>query len=513
MIEPLLQGVLWRFFRTFHLLEIEGEQHVPPSGPVIVACNHINYFDPFIIQLGVARKIRFVAWVRGFVHVYGWFMRRMGTIPIDLSKPDRRAYETVLGVLRAGGVIGIFPEGTFTPDGHVVHPKVGAARMAIETGAVIVPATLTGAFRVWAPHVQGRSGGHLFPRPGKITLKFHPPVLLDPQERVSREHDKEYHRQVIDQVMAPVIRRVEPSLRAEQRVEELVKAPASHIRIYEWLPLIAIVVGAFFMRWRQVWDARLLAAAALAYGVYFCYVLADIRWMPQNRRTKFLRNIVAPLLLLMAMFPTLFEMVTRLRAAVGDDYVVAADLWDKAAPFVKGVTWPFGAMLGRALADWWTLTYCFPLVYIGTSLWAYYFSHYLQFQKLVRGLLLSFYAGLLLIILVPPLGRAHGIHIPEGQLGGIASWVYTSSPFAGWRIFDFPGFFILIAVYLWLFDLRHRLPARAAWYAPWVMNLILACLLLRGLSWSDALTFGLLGWLVITYLGAVKFLAHDGRWV
>jgi hypothetical protein len=401
-------------------------------------------------------------------------------------------------------VIGIFPEGTFTPDGHVVHPKVGAARMAIETGAVICPATLTGGFRVWAPQAPGRSGfwGRVFPRPGKITLKFHPPVVLNREERLAREHDKAYHRQIIDAVMAPVIRRVEPFLRADERIEDLVKRPASHIRIYEWLPLIAIVVGAVFMRMRGVWEQRLLSAAALIYGVYFLYLLADITWVPQNRRTKFLRNVASPLLLLIAMFPTLFDAVARLRLAVWQG-ASGAPVW----------VWPLSNPVGRWLADWWTLTYLFPLVYISASCWTYYFSHYLQFQKLVRGLLLSFYLGLLLIILVPPLGRAYPVAVSPEQWGVIARWFYSTTPGASWRFFNFPGFFVLITVYLWLFDQRHRLPARAASYAPWVLNLLLAALFWRGLPWTDALAFGLLGWLVIQYLGAVKFRAHDGRWV
>ncbi len=504
MVERLLRGVLRRFFRTFHLLEIEDREHVPAQGPVILCANHINYFDPFIIQTGVTRQIRFIAWVRGFVHIYGWFMRKMGTIPIDLSKPDRRAYETALNVLREGGVIGIFPEGGFTHDGHVADPKVGAVRMAIETGAVICPATLTGAFRVWAPHDQRRPSvwGKLFPRPGKITLKFHPPVVLDPDERQRRAHEKDYHRQVIEQVMAPVIRRVEPSLRAEERIEELVQQPASHIRIYEWLPLIAIVVGAAFMHVRQVWQMGLLATAAISYEVYFLYLVADIHWIGQNRRTKFLRNVIAPALLLLVMFPTLVEVVATLRLAV----------WQERHPLPPR-PWAFAGPVGRALADWWTVTYLFPLVYIVSSLWTYYFSHYLQFQKLVRGLLLSFYAGLLLVILAPPLGRAYVMQVPHEQWGWIATWFYSDSPAASWQFLNFPGFFVLITTYLWLFDWRHRLPARAKWYAPWVVNLFLAALFWRGLMVSDAMVFMMLGWLVLEYLGRVKFLVHDGRWV
>lgn len=504
MVRKAIEAFLWRFFRAFHLLSIEGEEHFPKEGPVLVCCNHVNFYDPFIIQLGSPRPVRFVAWVRGFKHIFGWFMLKMGTIPIDLSKPDRRAFEAVLTVLREGGAIGIFPEGRFTPDGHVVEPKVGAARMAIETGAAICPATLTGNFRAWAPQAPGRQGvwGRIFPRPGKITLKFHPPVRLDEKERMERAHDKEYHKQIIEQVMLPVIRRVEPALRAEERIEELIRAPASHIRIYEWLPFIAISALAVFMRLRSVWDLRLLAAALSAYAAYFTYLLADIRWIKQNRRAKFVRNVAAPALLLIFMFPTLFDTVARLRLAVWHDAAMpAAHLWH------------YPGVIGIWLCDWWTATYLFPLFYIVSSLWAYYFSHYLQFQKCVRGLLLSFYLGLLLIILVPHLGQGFSVQVPEEQWGPLTRWFYTASPCGHWRFLNFPGFFVLMAVFLWLFDKRHRLSLRAACYFPWLVNLILAVLLYRGLPWTHAIAFGLLGWLVLVYLGRVKFQAHDKRWL
>jgi hypothetical protein len=437
----------------------------------------------------------------------------MGTIPINLAKPDRRAYETALNVLREGGVIGIFPEGKFTPDGHVSDPKAGAARMAIETGAKIVPATLTGLFGVWAPQAPGRTGfwGRVIPRPGKITVKFHPPVALDPAEREARAHDKEYHRQITERVMAPVIRRVEPAIRAEARIEELVRQPASPIRIYEALPLLALAVSALIMwRW-ELAQPQLLVPAALFYACYLSYLLMDIFWVPQNRRAKFVRNVAAPLGLLLAMFPTLFDAVAQMRLSVS-----GAMMWETlhgGTPWYQPLRWPFGGLPSRWLTDWWTVTYLFPLAYIASSLWTYYFSHYLQFQKLVRGLLLVFYAGLLLVVLVPVLGRAWPVAAPPETWGAVARWFHQDSPASGWRFVNFPGFFVAVTVYLWCFDRQHRLPARAAWAAPLALNVLAAAMLFRGLPWVDAAVFALFGWLVVRYLGAVKFLAHDGRWV
>ncbi len=503
MIDVVLRRFLWWFFSTFHLLDIDGQEQVPAHGPVIIVCNHVNYFDPFLIQLGVKRQVRFIAWVRGFRHVFGWFMRAMGTIPIDLSKPDRTAYEQALTVLRQGGVIGIFPEGGFTPDGHVADHKTGAARLAIETGAVICPATIAGAFRVWAPQAPTDRTwwGRVFPRPGKITLKFYSPVVLDEQERQIRAHDKEYHRRIIDTVMEPIVGRIEPALRAEERIDELMHGPASPIRIYEWLPLIAIVVGDVVMRLRQVWDERTISSACLAYAVYLAYLLCDIYLIPQNWQTKLFRNVIAPIALLIAMFPTLFDAVTAMRLAV----------WKPTNSLTAH--WPFSGLRGRLLADWWTATYLFPLWYLADALWVYYFSHYLQFQKLVRGLLVCFYGGLLLIIVVPALGRGHDLIIPRYQWGALTHWFYTISWPGTWRFLHFPGFFVLMTSFLWIFDRRYRLSTRVWWYAPWVLNQLLAAIYVRGLSTDELLAFIGFAVLVHAYLGRVKFLAHDRRWV
>ena len=170
----LLSKILLSFFRSFYLLEIKGLENIPASGPVIIAANHVNPFDAVIIGLSLRRRIRFVVWNKTFtVPVIGWLLRATGCIPIDREKPDLGAFKESLRWLGGGNILGIFPEGRYTVDGHLSEVKPGTARIALAAKAAVVPATLTGAYRAW--RFRGPAA-KLFPHPWKIVLKFHPPI-------------------------------------------------------------------------------------------------------------------------------------------------------------------------------------------------------------------------------------------------------------------------------------------------------------------------------------------------
>lgn len=503
------RAALWglrRIFRTFRLLKIEGRDYIPRHGPAIIVCNGLRYyFDPLLIQLGVPTPVRFVTWVRGIRHLMGRLMHSLGIIPLDFATPDRRAHDAVVSLLNAGGIVGLFPEGPIQPTGHIAHPTVGAARLAIETGAAIYPVTITGNLRTWVSNLSARRAlwGRAFPRPGRMTLRFHPPIVVSAKAHAARHQDRLYHRDVVERVALAVNWRVERAGWDDRtRFETLANGPASHIRVYEWLPLAAILVAGVSMAMRGLWHAQPILLSSAAYAVYMAYLLADITVIQQDWGAKLLRTVIAPVAVLITIFPALFEVVDRLQSALGT------------LPWSGAVTsWPFIGPLGRRLADWWTLTYLFPIVYLVSSVWTYYWSSEQQFQKLMRGLFIAFYLGLVCIIVAPLLGRAYPVLVAQEQWGVIAQWFYADPSGTLWQLLNFPGFFVLLTVYLWGFDLRHQLPLRAAWYAPWVLNLLLAALFWRGLPWNDMLVFLLLGWFVNAYLGSPTFLVHEGRWV
>jgi 1-acyl-sn-glycerol-3-phosphate acyltransferase len=248
----LLQKFLRSFFRTFYLLEVKGLERVPADGPVIIAANHINPFDALILAASVSRRMRFVAWSKAFsLPIVGRLMIAAGCIPIDRDKPDLAAFKESLRWLKGNHVLGIFPEGTYTKDGHLTHLKPGTARIALAAQATVVPATLTGAYRAWP---MAGPAKQMFPRPWKITLKFHPPieavshqppaigsqgtggesrVAEQPPAQAAVSDQKSLAPELIEKIRAAITQTLEPSLRAEEKVDRLVEQAAPHIRIYE----------------------------------------------------------------------------------------------------------------------------------------------------------------------------------------------------------------------------------------------------------------------------------------
>src|SRR5687768_10199789 len=109
----LLMPIIEAAFRILFTYDCFGEQHVPARGPAVVAANHPSYLDPILLSLHVKRPIRFMAWDKLFkVPLLGALMRAFGAFPVD-TRPGhgREAYEKARGLLAAGEVVGLFPEG------------------------------------------------------------------------------------------------------------------------------------------------------------------------------------------------------------------------------------------------------------------------------------------------------------------------------------------------------------------------------------------------------------------
>lgn len=357
----ILQTVLLRFFRAFYLFEVKGLEHLPASGPLIVAANHINVFDALMIAACVPRRTRFVAWNRTFtLPVIGWFMRACGCIPVDREKPDTAAFKESLRWLAGGNVLGIFPEGKYTTDGHLMPVKQGAARIALAAGATVVPATITGAYRSWPSSGPAKK---MLPRPWKVSLKFHPPLHTASASADARAAARE----LTEKIAEAINRTLEPALHAEAKVDRLVEQPAPHIRIYEWF----FCVVALAAWWRTHWDWRALAIAA----AYVAYVIADVYVIRQSRLTRALRNF-SPVAALVAAFPIL-------RDAFGP---------------MPEIEWRGGEIVRLICAT-------VAASYMAWTMCAYHFLKYLQFQRFVRGYLVALYLTLLVLLFAPALQR------------------------------------------------------------------------------------------------------------
>ena len=180
--------------------DVEGLQHVPGSGPVILACNHLSFSDSIFTPLLVNRRVTFVAKAEYFTGkgIKGWLMRQFfvstGTIPVDRSggKAARAALDTQLRVLRSGNIAGIYPEGTRSPDGRLYRGKTGVARLALESGAPVVPVALLNTDEI-------QPTGKLIPKVKRVKIRFGAP--LDFSRYAPSVGDRFVERAVTDEIM------------------------------------------------------------------------------------------------------------------------------------------------------------------------------------------------------------------------------------------------------------------------------------------------------------------------
>ncbi|GLZ40643.1 lysophospholipid acyltransferase family protein [Actinokineospora sp. NBRC 105648] len=133
-------------------LDIQGTEHIPATGGALIACNHVSYLDFIFCGYGAQpakRLVRFMAKQEIFANrVAGPLMRGMRHIPVDRSA-GAASYQEALAKLRAGEVVGVFPEATISRSFTVKEIKSGTVRLAAEAGVPIVPMALWGTQRLW----------------------------------------------------------------------------------------------------------------------------------------------------------------------------------------------------------------------------------------------------------------------------------------------------------------------------------------------------------------------------
>jgi glycerol-3-phosphate dehydrogenase (NAD(P)+) len=168
----LVRGILQPFFHIYFRLSRIGREHIPAEGPVILASNHRSFLDPFVIAVMARRPIYFVAKKELFINrPIAWLLGALGAFPIDRHGGDEGAMATARAILERGDGVLIFPEGTRIRPGALGRPKRGVGRLALETGAPVVPIAVFGTEAVrngwrFRPHkVRIRAGAPLtFPK-------------------------------------------------------------------------------------------------------------------------------------------------------------------------------------------------------------------------------------------------------------------------------------------------------------------------------------------------------------
>jgi len=196
----LKRVILGPILRVVYRPWAEGLEHVPATGPAIVASNHLSFSDSLFMPLVVPRRVTFLAKSDYFTGrgIKGWltrvFFRGIGQVPVDRAggKASEAAIGAALKILGRGDLLGIYPEGTRSPDGRLYRGKTGVARMALEAKVHVIPVAMIDTEKMQPP-------GRLIPRIMRPGLRFGKP--LDFSRYEGMEEDRYVLRSVTDEIM------------------------------------------------------------------------------------------------------------------------------------------------------------------------------------------------------------------------------------------------------------------------------------------------------------------------
>jgi 1-acyl-sn-glycerol-3-phosphate acyltransferase len=195
----IARSIVGLVFRLFWRPRIEGLEHVPGEGPVIIASNHLSFIDSVVIPLAVPRRVRFLAKAEYFTRrgvrgrLTALFFRLIDAVPVERTgnRDSMRSLESALAVLQEGQAFGIYPEGTRSRDGRLYRGRTGVGWLAMTSGAPVVPVALTGTDRV-------QPVGSRAVRIAPVRVRFGPPVDPSSYEGLPAGRAR---REITDEVM------------------------------------------------------------------------------------------------------------------------------------------------------------------------------------------------------------------------------------------------------------------------------------------------------------------------
>jgi len=405
VIRDALRAVVEALFRVVFTYDCVGEEKVPPEGGAVISANHPSYLDPVLLSLQVKRPIRFMAWDALFrVPLLGALVRLLGAFPVD-TRPGRgrAAYESAKALVLEGHLVGVFPEGRRSRTGWMEEElRAGAARLALETGAPLVPATIRGAFRAW-PYFRA------LPEPARIHVRYHDPI--DPAPYRSRP-EGEATAALLDELRRRVERTLTPGVKADRRIEALYRTPAPWPRLFEAVPALALALLVF-------WKTRSFSAVWPAYA-YIAYLLLDLLVLPPRRLTKWIRNgsaaafviVYGGLVLPGLGLPAPFGRVALLAVLAGAGFPYLYERGHLALAFVRGLV---GAAVLELGALYLAPTPLGPHVALPLFCAAFAWEERTVFWRYTAPILLAY------ATLVPPwLGG--GIELLPHAIAGLVAW-------------------------------------------------------------------------------------------
>ena len=185
---------LGTFLRMMFRPRYLGKDKIPVDGPLIIAANHLSHIDPAFIMTATKRPVSYMSKKEHFDGaIRRLVFKQVGVIPVDRDAGGTDALKDAVKILKEGGAIGIFPEGTRSRDGDMGKGKTGVARLAAMTDAAVVPVAIRQTDDVWP--VSKRA-----PRPWrKFYYKFGDPMYFDYKEET---HDN--FREFTDKIMSKI---------------------------------------------------------------------------------------------------------------------------------------------------------------------------------------------------------------------------------------------------------------------------------------------------------------------
>jgi 1-acyl-sn-glycerol-3-phosphate acyltransferase len=198
----IFKGILKPLLLATYDLHVQGLENVPKKGPAIIAANHLSFLDSFFIPLMIKRrKVTYLAKADYFNSwKTAWFFRMVGQIPIerDDKSQAREALDAGVDVLKAGKLLGIYPEGTRSPDGKLYRGRTGVARLALAAKVPVVPCGLAGTEEIMPKNAKR-------PRLRHVTIAVSFGTPLEFTEHWGHQEDRGVLRTVTDDVMNAIV--------------------------------------------------------------------------------------------------------------------------------------------------------------------------------------------------------------------------------------------------------------------------------------------------------------------
>ena len=215
MFYYLVKAVLRPLFVLLFVPRVSGKDNIPARGGALLASNHLSMSDSLFLPVMIRRRVSFLAKKEYFTgrgikgRLKAAFVRGTGLIPIDRDDADaaQAALRTGARAVRDGLLLGVYPEGTRSPDGRLYRGKTGVARMSMDTGAPVIPVAMVGTDRV-------QPIGKVLPRLRPVQVRIGEP-LTPPARPADADQLREQARQFTERIMAAIA-----ALSGQQRADE-----------------------------------------------------------------------------------------------------------------------------------------------------------------------------------------------------------------------------------------------------------------------------------------------------